>query len=98
MFKVEAFVARELGNASFLIADADHGVGLVVDPYRDVDGYLSRAEELGIKLTHPLYAHPHNACASGRGELAGEAGTSIEDLDSGKELAFGGVTVRALHT
>src|SRR3984893_5437020 len=98
MFTVEPFVARELGNASFLVADVDRGVGLVVDPYRDVDGYLTRAEALGIKLTHALDTHLHNDFASGRGELASEAGASIEELDSGKELAFGGVTLQALHT
>src|ERR1700716_683901 len=98
MFSVEAFPATELGTASFLVADQDRGVGLVVDPFRDVDGYLTRAESLGIKLTHALDTHLHNDFASGRGELASEAGTSIEDLDSGKELAFGGVTIRALHT
>jgi hydroxyacylglutathione hydrolase len=98
MFTVEPFVARELGNASFLVADMDHGVGLVVDPYRDVDGYLTRAEALGIKLTHTLDTHLHNDFASGRSELASEAGASIEELDSGRELAFGGVTIRALHT
>ena len=76
MFAVEAFPATELGNASFLIADAEHGVGLVVDPYRDVDGYLTRASSLGIKLTHALDTHLHNDFASGRGELAAEAGTA----------------------
>lgn len=98
MFAVEAFPATELGNASFLVADSDHGVGLVVDPYRDVDGYLTRAESLGIKLTHALDTHLHNDFASGRGELAAEAGTAIGELDAGHELAIGGITLRALHT
>jgi hydroxyacylglutathione hydrolase len=98
MFAVEAFPATELGNASFLVADADHGVGLVVDPYRDVDGYLTRAESLGIKLTHALDTHLHNDFASGRGELAAEAGTEIVELEAGHELAVGGFTLRAIHT
>ena len=98
MFAVEAFPATELGNASFLIADAEHGVGLVVDPYRDVDGYLTRASSLGIKLTHALDTHLHNDFASGRGELAAEAGTAIGELDAGQELAIGGFTLRALST
>ncbi len=98
MFSVEPFVARELGNASFLVADPDHGVGMVIDPYRDVDGYLTRADALGIKVTHALDTHLHNDFASGRGELASEAGTAIGELDPGQELAFGGVTLRALHT
>src|ERR1700674_4589373 len=98
MFAVEAFPATELGNASFLVADAEHGVGLVVDPYRDVDGYLTRASSLGIKLTHALDTHLHNDFASGRGELAAEAGTAIGELDAGQELAIGGFTLRALST
>src|SRR2546428_11933007 len=98
MVAVEAFPARELGNASFLLADQDHGVGLVVDPYRDVDGYLPRADALGIKLPHALDTHLHNDFATGRGELASEAGTAIGELDAGQDLAFGGATLRALHT
>jgi hydroxyacylglutathione hydrolase len=98
MFAVEAFPATELGNASFLLVDQDRGVGLVVDPHRDVDGYLTRAEALGIKLTHALDTHLHNDFASGRGELAAEAGAAIGELDAGSELAFGGLTLRVLHT
>ena len=98
MFAIEAFPATELGNASFLLVDQDHGVGLVVDPHRDVDGYLTRAESLGIKLTHALDTHLHNDFASGRGELAAEAETAIGELDAGEELTLGGLTLRALHT
>jgi hydroxyacylglutathione hydrolase len=98
MVVVEAFPARELGNASFLLADPDHGVGLIVDPYRDVDGYLTRADALGIKLTHALDTHLHNDFATGRGELASEAGTAIGELDAGQDLAFGGATLHALYT
>jgi hydroxyacylglutathione hydrolase len=98
MFAVEALPAAELGNASFLVVDQDHGLGLVIDPYRDVDGYLTRAEALGIKLTHAFDTHLHNDFASGRGELAAEAGTAIGELDAGQELAFGGLKLRALHT
>src|ERR1700676_5366052 len=98
MFSVEVFPAPELGNASFLLADPDHGVGLVVDPYRDVDGYLARAEALGVQLTHALDTHLHNDFVSGRGELAAEAGASIAELGAGQELVIGDSILRALHT
>src|SRR5258708_31253458 len=98
VFTVEAFPASELGNASFLIADADRGVGLVVDPYRDVDDYLTRADELRIKLTHALDTHVHNDFVSGRRELAAEAGTAIDELDAGPDLPVGDFTVPALRT
>jgi hydroxyacylglutathione hydrolase len=98
MFTVEAFPASELGNASFLIADPERGAGLVVDPFRDVNDYLIRADEMGIKVTHALDTHLHNDFVSGRRELAAEVGTAIEELDPGTYLAFGGLTLRALHT
>src|SRR3979490_1155229 len=98
MFPVEALPAAELGNASFLVANPDRGTGLVVDPYRDVDDYLTRADELGIKVTHALDTHLHNDFISGRRELAAEAGTAIEELEVGQELDLGGFTLSALHT
>lgn len=98
MFTVETFPARELGNASFLVADPDRGIGVVVDPYRDVDGYLTRADSLGIKLTHSLDTHVHNDFVSGGRELAAETGAQAGDLEPAQELALGELTIRALHT
>jgi hydroxyacylglutathione hydrolase len=98
MFTVEVFPAPELGNASFLVADPDHGAGLVVDPLRDIDGYLTRADALGIKLTHALDTHLHNDFVSGGRELAAETGTAIDDLHPGQEVTLGDLTLRALHT
>ena len=98
MVRVETFPAPELGNASFLVADTERGVALVVDPFRDVDGYLSRAEDLRVKVTHALDTHLHNDFVSGRRELAAEAGTSIADLEPDHAVRIGGVSVRAVHT
>jgi hydroxyacylglutathione hydrolase len=98
VFTVEVFPATELGNASFLVADPDRGVGLIVDPFRDVDDYLTRADELGIKLTHAIDTHLHNDFVSGRRELAAEAGTTIGELESGKDLTLGDLTIRAMYT
>ena len=98
MYTVEAFDAPDLGNASFLVADTERGIGLVVDPLRDIDRYLHRASALNIKLTHALDTHLHNDFVSGRRELAAETGTNIDEVGPGGELAFGDVTVRAIHT
>src|SRR5258708_19938636 len=95
MFTVEAFPATELGNASFLIADPARGVGLVVDPYRDVDDYLTRADELRIKLTHALDTHVHNDFVSGRRELAAEAGPPIPRPHAGQDPPAGDFPVPA---
>ena len=98
MFTVESFRAPELGNASFLVADRDSQVAVLIDPLRDVEAYLSKADSLGVKVTHALDTHLHNDFVSGRRELHAEAGTDIAELPAGNELSVGAVTLRAIHT
>ncbi len=98
MYIVEAVPARELGNSSFVIADTDRGVGLVVDPVRDIERYLTVASNLNVRLTHALDTHLHNDFVSGRRELAAEVGANIDELGPSSELALGDITLRAIHT
>ncbi|HZK74648.1 MAG TPA: rhodanese-like domain-containing protein [Clostridia bacterium] len=98
MFTVELFPAPELGNASFLVADRDRGVAAIIDPLRDVDAYLTRADALGVKVTHALDTHLHNDFVSGRHELRAEVGTDIAELSTGQELEVGKITLGALLT
>ncbi len=98
MFTVEAVPAPELGNASFLVADRDRGVALVIDPLRDVAPYLRIADRLGVKVTNALDTHLHNDFVSGRRELQAAAGTDIGELTPGHELRLGDLTLQALHT
>lgn len=97
-FIVESFPAPELGNSSFLVADTERRLAVVIDPLRDVDAYLRRADSLGVKVAHALDTHLHNDFVSGRRELQAEAGTEIAELPPGQELRVGEVTLRALHT
>ena len=98
MYTVEVVPAGELGNASFLVADTDRGMGLVIDPLRDIERYVKLAADLGVKLTHALDTHLHNDYVSGRRELAAELGTNIDDLEPGSELHVGDLSLRAVHT
>jgi hydroxyacylglutathione hydrolase len=98
MFTVEVFAAPELGNASYLVADPDRGVGIVVDPLRDIDAYLTRSAALNVKLTRAFDTHLHNDFVSGGRELAHEAGTDIADLEVGREVSVGAMTITAIHT
>src|SRR2546426_10104752 len=98
MYTVEAIPAPELGNASFLVADTDHGVGLVVDPLRDIERYLHVATNLNVKLTHALDTHLHNDYVSGCRELAADVGANVSALEVGADLEIGGVTIPAIHT
>jgi len=98
MYTVEAIPASELGNASFLVADTDRGVGLVIDPLRDIERYLHIASDLHIKLTHALDTHLHNDFVSGRRELEAESGTDIGELAPASELTLGDIAIQAIHT
>jgi hydroxyacylglutathione hydrolase len=98
VYTVEAVPAEELGNTSFVVADTEHGVGVVIDPFRDIERYLNLAGDLHIELTHALDTHLHNDFISGRHELAAEVGANAEEVAAGEELNFGDITLRALHT
>lgn len=98
MYTVEAVPAPELGNTSFVVADTDRGVGVVIDPFRDIERYLNLADDMHIQLTHAFDTHLHNDFVSGRGELAAEAGANIDEVAPGDELTFGDITLRAIYT
>jgi len=98
VYTVEAVPASELGNSSFLVADQERGVGLVIDPLRDIEPYLAVAKNLNVRLTHALDTHLHNDYVSGCRELAAEAGAQVAELPPGAELSLGDLTIKALHT
>lgn len=98
MFTVQPFEAEELGNASFLVADPDAKVAVVIDPVRDVDQYLTHAEQHGLKVERALDTHVHNDFVSGARELKALAGTAIDALGADHEVALGSVRIRALLT
>src|SRR5689334_21359645 len=87
--RVELFTARELGNTTYLVADPESGEAVVVDPMRDIDQYLDRAEDLGLRVTASVETHVHNDFISAARELAKEAGARIYAAhDSELEFEF----------
>ena len=98
MYTVEAVPASELGNSSFLVADQERGVGLVIDPLRDIEPYLAVAKNLNVRLTHALDTHLHNDYVSGCRELAAEVDAHTAELPPGADLAVGDLTIKALLT
>ncbi len=98
-----------LGDATYLLSH--QGVGLVVDPQRDVDRFLDAAKALGAEVRYVLETHVHNDYVSGGRALAGEAGAQLI-LPAGSGVAFpyvpafhledlpreAGLTIRPIHT
>ena len=66
-----------LSHASYLIGDRTTGTAVVVDPQRDVSGYLEDARTNGFTITHIIETHFHADFLSGHLELSAQTGASI---------------------
>ncbi|MEY3806154.1 MAG: hypothetical protein RIR69_966 [Actinomycetota bacterium] len=107
---LEQFYLDCLSHASYLVGDQKSGIAAVVDPQRDIQQYLDRAAELGMKITHVLETHFHADFLSGHLELAKATGAEIcygsqaqpqfpaRLLADGEKLRFGDVVIEARHT
>lgn len=73
----EQFYLECLSHASYLVGDTSTGTAVVVDPQRDIQQYLDRAQELGLTITYVLETHFHADFLSGHLELANATGATI---------------------
>ncbi|MCU0567030.1 MAG: rhodanese-like domain-containing protein [Oculatellaceae cyanobacterium Prado106] len=107
---LEQINAEGLAHLSYLVGDDRAGVAAVIDPRRDVNIYLQRARELGVRITHILETHIHADFVSGSHELKAHTqapiyGGKSQDyqfdlcpMSEGDTLQIGNVTLQALHT
>jgi glyoxylase-like metal-dependent hydrolase (beta-lactamase superfamily II)/rhodanese-related sulfurtransferase len=99
-----------LSHASYLIGDTSSGRAVVVDPQRDVSGYLTDAVNNGVRIERVIETHFHADFLSGHLEVAAETGAvisygaaghadfPIEVLQDGQRLSLGEVTLEVLAT
>ncbi len=99
-----------LSHASYLIGDEHSGRAVVVDPQRDISGYLADAQEFGLVIERVIETHFHADFLSGHLELAHATGAVIsygeaahpefatENLADGRVLSLGDVTLQILAT
>lgn len=99
-----------LSHASYLIGDRRTGRAVVVDPQRDIGGYLDAARDAGLRIERVIETHVHADFLSGHLELAEAAGARIsygaaaqvdfpiEPLDDGARLSLGEVDLEIMHT
>jgi glyoxylase-like metal-dependent hydrolase (beta-lactamase superfamily II)/rhodanese-related sulfurtransferase len=95
---------------SYLVGDETTGRAVVVDPQRDVSGYLEDAEAHGLRIERVLETHFHADFVSGHLELAAATGAVItygegaqaefpmQTVADGQRLALGEVTLEVLAT
>ncbi len=103
-------IHEDLGCASYLVADRESGVAVVVDPQWDVAPYQRLARLHGVRIGHVLETHNHADHVSGHGRLARGAGAVIhihelaaaeyehEAFADGWVLELGDLRVEAIHT
>ena len=107
------FQQYELGCLSvfsYLIGDETTGRAVVIDPQRDISGYLADAEQFGVRIERVIETHFHADFLSGHLELAAATGAAIsygdeahpdfpiEPLAHGARLSLGEVVLEIRHT
>ncbi|MEO3859607.1 rhodanese-like domain-containing protein [Acrocarpospora sp. B8E8] len=73
--EIISFHTPGLGDQSHLLTHQGHGV--LVDPQRDIDRFLTRAAELDVELRFVLETHLHNDYVSGGEQAALATGAQL---------------------
>ena len=104
----EQFYLGCLAHASYLLGS--NGVGVVIDPQRDVDVYIRAASEHNLTIQHIFETHLHADFVSGHRELAERTGATIYigaeahatvthvAVADGDVIAFGSCSAQVLGT
>jgi glyoxylase-like metal-dependent hydrolase (beta-lactamase superfamily II)/rhodanese-related sulfurtransferase len=99
-----------LAHASYLVGDERTGAAAVVDPRRDVDIYIGRAAELGLRIGYVVLTHFHADFVAGHLELRDRVGARIclgaravagydfIALAGGDSIDLGGVRLDVIET
>lgn len=107
---IEQFVSERLGNSAYLVGSRATGEAVVIDPLRDIEPYLARAESLGLRITDALETHIHNDFVSGAREVVQATGARLgasaeaalehpyTPLRDGEALSVGGWRLRVVAT
>src|SRR3984885_12630704 len=92
------------------MGDEETGTAVVVDPQRDIDQYISFANEHALKIKHVFLTHLHADFVAGHLELRDRVGAKIylgaaakaeyafTPMHDGDVLEFGRVRLKILET
>jgi len=105
---IERFFVPGLAHVSYVVASGIEAV--VVDPERNVDGYLTYLAKNGLELRYIFLTHPHADFVAGHTELSARSGAPILlaetapatfphfDLKDGDRITVGTVEVEIITT
>jgi len=106
--KVEQIYTGCLAQGAYYIRSENEAV--IIDPLREVDPYITKAEADGVKIKYVLETHFHADFVSGHLDLAEKTGATIvygptaqpkfkaHIASDGEVLEVGRVTIKVLHT
>lgn len=106
--KIEQIYTGCLAEAAYYIESK--GEAVIIDPMRETQPYIDRAEKDGAKIKYILETHFHADFVSGHVDLAQKTGATIvygphataeyemHQATDGEELRVGDITIRVLHT
>lgn len=106
--KVEQIYTGCLAEAAYYIES--NGEAVIIDPLRETEPYIERAEADGAKIKYVLETHFHADFVSGHLDLAKKTGATIvygptakPNFDAmiaedGQVLNVGNITIKVLHT
>ena len=108
--KFDQYYLDCLSHASYLIGDESSKKAVVVDPQRDISGYLATADEAGLDIVMVIETHFHADFLSGHLELAAATGAEIcyssvadpefahRKIEHGERVSLGEVALEFRHT
>ncbi|OLY94496.1 Glyoxylase, beta-lactamase superfamily II [Cnuella takakiae] len=106
--KIEQIYTGCLAQGAYYIES--EGEAVVIDPLREVEPYLQKAEKAGAKIKYVFETHFHADFVSGHVDLSKQAGAPIVYgpnanptfdaiiAEDGQEFKVGKVTFKVLHT
>jgi len=107
---IRPFYLACLAHASYLLGDEKTKTAVIVDPQRDVDGYVEEAARLGLTIKHVMLTHFHADFVAGHLELRDRCGAEIHlgarakadypfsPLADGTRLSYGSLGIGVLET
>jgi glyoxylase-like metal-dependent hydrolase (beta-lactamase superfamily II)/rhodanese-related sulfurtransferase len=106
--KIEQIYTGCLAQGAYYIES--NGEAAIIDPLREVNPYIEKAEKDGAQIKYVFETHFHADFVSGHVDLAKETGATIvfgpnastkfdiHVAEDGEEFKLGDVTIRVLHT
>ena len=106
--KIEQIYTGCLSQGSYYIISENEAI--IIDPLRETEPYLKRAEQDGVKIKYIFETHFHADFVSGHIDLAKKTGATIvygpnanpsypvHIAQDGEQLTFGKLSLKVLHT